>query len=106
MDPLKIINDNGALIPWAVCDRAPNPMWVAGYTVHGQGKRVADVADHYFPETAIVVANLIAAAPEMMLALEMLVASHEDVDSGADIPLHVYKEAKAALAKARGEQPT
>lgn len=46
-------------------------------------------------------ARLIAAAPDMQKVLEWIVAAHEDVDSGADIPRHIYKEAKAALAKAR-----
>ena len=68
LDPIKIINDNGTTTPWSVCDHAleGNPYWTLGYTVHGNGKRVADVADHYRPETAIVVARLIAAAPDLL----------------------------------------
>lgn len=47
-------------------------------------------------------ARLIAAAPDMLKVIEWFVSEHENVD-GADIPTHIYKEAKAALAKARGE---
>lgn len=35
----------------------------------------------------------------MAEALQEIVKAHEDVDSGADIPIDIYKEARAILAE-------
>lgn len=103
LNPIEIIDKNGTLTPWSVCAKRPegNPYWNPGYTVHGHNKRVAEVANHYFPETAIVVANMIAAAPSMYVALQRLVNAWAPEPPGTDYD--AWMEAKAALAKARGE---
>lgn len=99
-DPIAIINANGTTTPWAVCDEPKNDQWHKGYTIHGHGKRVADVANHYFPETAIVVANMIAAAPDMFYVLQCIM---DEVGSSSILSIATKEQAKAALAKARGQ---
>lgn len=51
-------------------------------------------------ETTLANARLIAAAPELLAALEKYV---DDDDIGARIQTVAFKQARAALAKARGE---
>lgn len=51
------------------------------------------------------VANLVAAAPDLLEALEELVAQSLDSGHPHDWLRHEIDQAKAAIAKAKGEQP-
>lgn len=97
-DVIQIINDEGIITPWSVCAVAPNPQWRTGQTIHGHGKRVADVAPLFMPDVECVVADLIAAAPDLYKALNDLIEDFSDAEG------ELIDNAKAVLAKARGEQ--
>lgn len=107
-DPIKAITDDGIIPPWAVCEEPANDLWFKGRTIHGHGKRVADVAS-MSPEIERTVANLIAAAPDLFSVVENLVIAHDDYAKQMghldfDDPLSdVVAHARAALSKARGQ---
>lgn len=60
--------------PWSICEDPPNPSWIKGVTVSSDtvGKRVADVC--YLNSDYEADACLIAAAPELLMALQAVLA--------------------------------
>jgi hypothetical protein len=96
--------------PWAVCIDAPNPLWHAGTTIFSQteGKRVADVCvlnSEYKGN-----ARILAAAPEMLAALQMIIRASDDDFELAHIAVDNIERAlgvaRAVVAKATGETLT
>lgn len=80
--------------PWEVL---AGPEW-GGFTVGGQ-RIVATMREWGFPGEAEANARLIAAAPDLLAALE----SAEDVLSETDTHLSTLHKVRAAIAKAKGE---
>lgn len=66
--------------------------------VSADGEVIADNADYYPAPIRRRDASLIAAAPELLSALQMI------VQLNPELPMGVIEDAEAAIAKATGEQ--
>jgi hypothetical protein len=86
--------------PWAICERAPNDQWYVGSTIFSipLNKRVADISE--LNADCEANARLIAAAPDMLEALQLLMTA---IDGGHAPQLDIWDNARAAIAKATAE---
>ena len=93
--------------PWAVCVWPKNDYWTAGRTVYStvEGSRVADTACLRNDSQAFADARLIAAAPDLLEALQFLMDEACKSVEYSDWPeLQQYVSDSAnAIAKATGE---
>ena len=90
--------------PWFVCpEPPPNDQWVAGETIGStpEGTRVADPAIFSNDERRKADARLIAAAPELYIALAAVLGWLDDNPTGLEL-LTAANHARHILAKARG----
>lgn len=92
--------------PWEVCVDPPNPQWFAGVTVGNKHHRICDVSQLGPTQGEVGEANgrLIAAAPDLLEALQELLKSPAGDYDTTDGYENACKKAEAAIAKATGEQ--
>ena len=82
--------------PWKIFDDHPDPDLLCLHVCHGD-EQIADVSE-------LKNAHLIAAAPELLEALECYVEKVADLNRyGVMIETSLRKKAEAAIAKAKGE---
>jgi hypothetical protein len=74
---------------------------IPAFEVHGDEVKVCDTNETRPTEEQEANARLIAAAPEMLGALEDLLA-HAEYFCPQDLGLKVYEQARLAIAKAKG----
>lgn len=97
--------------PWAVCEESPNSSWLTGRTIYStiEHSRVADVNVLRNDREAFADARLIAAAPELLIALNAMLTMYLSGANSGDWGNWNPEEdpevimARTAIVKATGE---
>lgn len=87
--------------PWSVLDHTKEPPTQEILCLPETGFALECEAFESISDTDRANANLIAAAPDLLEALESLYGA---IDSCVDLTPEVLKQARSAIKKARGEQ--
>lgn len=83
----------------------PGPWHTQGCTIYSGKNRVAqtwDTCDDFPTPTMEADAGLIAAAPELLAALDGILQWWMESDGGDDMPAALFDRARAAITKANG----
>lgn len=85
---------------------SPGPWHTQGCTIYAGKNRVAQTWDTWYDglptPTMEADAGLIAAAPEMLAALDGILTWWMESDGGDDMPVDLFDRAQAALKAAKG----
>lgn len=88
--------------PWTAWNRGIG--WEVHHSVDDDGYGIS-VNDGFRETFSEADARLIAAAPDMLAALERVVEDlHGWAEYGSSASMHLYEDAKAAITKAKGAQ--